>query len=221
MKIKFLSVTITTLFLLLTSLVKAYDLHVEEVINDPTAIYTKTFRINVTLETWNKILDNPHLMGQLWGIYGFHPQYKVDKTETGIHITDPTGIIGDIRQIGNAEHSKTFYATGAFNHWAVPSFFKANGVVIFEYTREDDVLSGSVTIFMRGDNGISRVVMKVFSGILTRRVTNRIENTLENMKKVIQDITTDPQKLRDRLNDPLLRDFEKVFPAAENKNTAS
>jgi hypothetical protein len=209
---RLLSISIITLFFLLATLVEAYDFHVEEVIHNPTATYKKTFSIKVTVEIWDRVLDNPHLMGQLWDIYGFHPRYKVVKTEAGIHVTDPSGIIGDIRQIGHADHTKTFYATGAFNHWAVPSFFTADGVVVFEYAQERDILSGEANIFMRGNNGISRFVMKIFSGILTRHINNRIDSTLENMKTIIQDITNDPRKLRDRLNGPLLSDFEKVFP---------
>ncbi|MBN2538536.1 MAG: hypothetical protein JXB09_00640 [Deltaproteobacteria bacterium] len=212
-----LSITITTLLFLVATLVQAYDAHVEEVINNPTATYKNAFSINVTLEIWNRVLDNPHLMGQLWEMYGFRPRYKVTKTETGIHVTDPSGITGDIRQVGREDHARTFYAAGAFDHWAVPSFFTADGVVVFEYSRERNILSGEANIFMRGDNGISRVVMKIFSGILTRHINNRVDSSFENIKKIIQDISNDPQKLRDRLDGPLLNDFDKVFPVAKNK----
>jgi len=212
-----LPMTIAALLFLAAALVQAYEVHVEEVINNPTVTYKKAFSVNATLEIWNRVLDNPCLMGRLWEIYKFQPPYKVTKTDTGIHVSDPSGITGDIRKVGHFDHSRTFYGAGRFDHWAVPSFFTANGVVIFEYNTDRNGLSGEVNIVMRGDNGISRFVMKIFSGILTRRINNRIENNLKDMKKIIQDIVNDPQKVRGALAGQLLSDFDTVFSVTEVK----
>ncbi|MDD5723898.1 MAG: hypothetical protein PHY29_09225 [Syntrophales bacterium] len=210
-----LSMTIVALLFLGTALIQAYEVHVEDVINDPTATYKKAFSIDATSEIWNSTLDNPQLMGQLWEIYKFQPPYKVTKVDTGIHVSDPSGITGDIRQVGQSDHARTFYGTGTFDHWAVPSFFTANGVVMFEYRTDRDKLSVEVNIFMRGDNGISRFVMNIFSGILTRHINDRIDNNLKNMKKIIEDIANEPQKIRNALTGQLLNDFDEVFPVTE------
>ncbi len=208
---------IASLLFLAAPPVQAYEAHVEEVINAPTVTCKKPFSIDVTLDTWNKALDNPCLMGQLWAIYEFKPPYRVTRTDAGIHVSDPLGITGDIRQVDPSDHSRTFYGAGSFDHWAVPSFFTASGVVIFEYNTDREKLSGEVTIFMRGDNGISRFVMNIFSGILTRRINNRIESQLENIKMIIQDIVNDPQKIRVALTSQVLSNFDRVFPAAKIK----
>ncbi|MBW2674367.1 MAG: hypothetical protein JRD89_13315 [Deltaproteobacteria bacterium] len=209
-----LPITITVLLSLTVFPVRAYEAHVEEIINVPTVICKKAFSIDATLEIWNRTLDNPCLMGQLWEIYEFKPSYNVTRTDTGIHISDSLGLTGDIRQIGQSDYVRTLYAAGSFDHWAVPFLFTASGVVIFEYTNRDE-RSGEVTIFIRGDNGISRFVMRLFSGILTRRINNRVESQLENMHKIIHDIVNDPHKIRDALTGQVLVDFDRVFPAAK------
>ncbi len=212
-----LSVTIAALLFLGATLVQAYEAQVEEVINIPTLTCKKDFSVDATFEIWNRVLDNPQIIGQLWDIYKFQPPYKVTGTDTGFHVSDPSGITGDIRQVGQSDRARTFYGTGRFDHWAVPSFFTADGIIMFEYRTDRDRVSGEVNIFMRGDNGISRFAMKIFSGILTRRINNRLETHLENMKKIIEDIANEPHKLRDALTGQLLNDFDRVFPPAETK----
>jgi hypothetical protein len=187
------------------------EILLEEVINNPTVSYTKDFRVDAPLEIWNKTLDNPSLMGSLWELYKFQPSYKVTTTDSGYHIVDPTGIIGDIRQVGQSDHSRTFYGTGQFHHWAIPSFFIANGVIIFEYKMDGNVLLGEIKIFMRGENRISRLAMTITSGILKSHLNNRFKNNLEDVKKLIHDIVTDPDKIKKALAGALRDDFIRCF----------
>jgi hypothetical protein len=96
---KIRSLTIAVLILLGTTPVslQAYDARVEEIIGNPTVIYQKAFGVDTTPEIWNRVLDNLYLMGRLWGIYRFQPAYRVTRTDSGLHVVDPTGIIGDVR----------------------------------------------------------------------------------------------------------------------------
>jgi hypothetical protein len=137
-------------------------------------------------------------------------------TDTVIRVSDSLGITGDIRQVGRSERERTFYGKGSFDHWAVPPFFTASAVVVFTYNTGLNGLSGEMTISMRGDNGISRLVMRLFSGILTRRIGHRVGSTLDNMKEIIRDITRDPQKIRDALTGEALGEFDRVFPAEKD-----
>lgn len=209
-----LPIAIAVLLFFATPPVRAYEAHVEEIIDAPTVTWQKPFDIDGTMELWNRALDNPCLMGRLWEIYEFTPSYTVTRTDTGVHVSDSLGITGDIRQIDQSGRSRAFYARGRFDHWAVPSFFTASGVVIFKYADRDG-LSGEVTIFLRGDNGISRFVMRLFSGILTRRIDNRVESQLENMREILRDIVSEPQRIRSALTGQVLDDFDRVFPAAK------
>ena len=211
--------TIAALVLLGTTPVpiQAYDVHVEEIIRNPTVIYQKAFGVDTTPEIWNRVLDNLYLIGRLWGIYRFQPAYQVTRTDSGLHVVDPTGIIGDVRQVGRSDLSRCFYGRGEFNHWAVPSFFTAGGVIMFECTTERNRILGEVKIFMLGNNWLSSVAMKLFSGTLIRHIDNRFMNNMDDMKKIIRDIADEPDKVRNGLAGPLRDDFDKTFPIREIK----
>ena len=211
--------TIAALVLLGTTPVpiQAYDVHVEEIIRNPTVIYQKAFGVDTTPEIWNRVLDNLYLIGRLWGIYRFQPAYQVTRTDSGLHVVDPTGIIGDVRQVGRSDLSRCFYGRGEFNHWAVPSFFTADGVIMFECTTERNRILGEVKIFMLGNNWLSSVAMKLFSGTLIRHIDNRFMNNMDDMKKIIRDIADEPDKVRNGLAGPLRDDFDKTFPIREIK----
>ena len=214
-----MSMTIAALVLLGTTPVpiQAYDVRVEEIIRNPTVIYQKAFGVDTTPEIWNRVLDNLYLIGRLWGIYRFQPAYQVTRTDSGLHVVDPTGIIGDVRQVGRSDLSRCFYGRGEFNHWAVPSFFTADGVIMFECTTERNRILGEVKIFMLGNNWLSSVAMKLFSGTLIRHIDNRFMNNMDDMKKIIRDIADEPDKVRNGLAGPLRDDFDKTFPIREIK----
>jgi hypothetical protein len=211
---KIRSLTIAVLVWLGTTPVplQAYDVHVEEIINNPTATYQKAISIDATPEIWNRGLDNLYLVGRLWGIYRFQPAYQVTRTDSGLHVVDPTGIIGDVRQVGRTDLSRCFYGRGRVNHLALPSFFTADGVILFEWATERDRLLVEVKIFMLGNNWISRAVMKLISGPLIRLIDYRFTRNLEDTKKIIRDIADEPDKVRNGLAGPLRDDFNKAFP---------
>jgi hypothetical protein len=208
---------IAAFLVLVTPPARAYEAHVEQIMTAPTVTHTQSFHIDASVKIWDAVLGNPYLLGQLWGVYEFEPRYMVTRTDTGVHVSDPSGIIGDIRKIGRSDSGKTFFATGACDHWAIPSFFTASGVVTFTYSEVGDGLAVASTIFMRGDNGISRFVMRLFSGILTRRIANRVGSTLKNAQEIISDISDNPHTVRTKLTGQVLRDFDRVFPEGKEK----
>jgi hypothetical protein len=211
---QFLPVITAVLFLCAAPWIQAYEPSVDAVIMAPTVTCRKTFSMDTARDIWNRALDNPCLMAEIWASYGFQPLYTVIGTATGFHVSDSSGINGDFRQIDGSGHARTFYGRGDFDHWAIPSFFTADGVIVLAYTGDGSTLSGEAAVFMRGENGISRLVMRLFSGILTRRVGNRIDSTLENLETIMGDIANEPRKVRDRLKGEMLRDFDAVFSGA-------
>jgi len=216
---KIRSLTVAALVLLLTIPVplRAYDARIEEIISNPTVSFQKAFSVDTTPEIWNRVLDNLCLLGRIWEIYRFQPAYQVTRTDSGLHVVDPSGIIGDVQQVGRSDFSRCFYVRGEFNHWAVPSFFTADSVIMFECTMERNRILGDAKIFMLGNNWPSRAAMKLVSGALIRHIDNRFMNNLEDLKKIIRDIADDPDKVRNGLTGPLRDDFNKAFPVAEIK----
>jgi len=190
----------------------AYEARVEEIINNPTVYYQKAFTVDANPEIWNRVLDNLYVMGRLWRVYRFPPAYQVTQTDLGLHVIDPTGIIGDVRQVGQTDYSRCFYGHGQFNHWALPSFFNADGVILFEWTMEQNRLVGEVKISMRGNNWISRAAMRLISGTLKYYIDNRFMHNLEDTKKIIRDIAVEPDNVRKGLTGSLRDDFDRAFP---------
>jgi hypothetical protein len=216
-KIRFLAIAALVWLGTIPAPLQAYEAYVEEIINNPTATYQKAISIDATPEIWSRVLDNLYLVGRLWGIYRFQPAYQVTRTDSGLHVVDPTGIIGDVRQVGRTDLSRCFYGRGRVNHLALPSFFTADGVILFEWTTERNRLLVEVKIFMLGNNWISRVVMSLISGPLIRLIDYRFTRNLEDTKKIIRDIADEPDKVRNGLTGPLRDDFNRTFPAKEIK----
>jgi len=211
-RLKLLLPIITAVLILLPApWIQAYEPSVDAVIMTPTVTCRRTFSMDAARDIWNSVLDNPCLMAEIWASYGLQPLYTVAGTATGFHVSDPSGINGDFRQVDQSGHGRIFYGTGNFDHWAIPSFFTADGVIVLAYTGDDSNLSGEAVVFMRGENGISRLVMRLFSGILTRRVGNRIDSTLENLETIMGDIANESRKVRGCLKGTALRDFDRVF----------
>jgi hypothetical protein len=204
-------ITLIALVAFSESAVQAYEIPLEEILANPTVTCKMDFTVDASLDTWNTILDNLYLMGALWKKYKFQPAYIVSRTESGLHVTDPTGIIGDIRQVGKTDISRTFYGTGKFDHWAIPSLFAADGVIIFEYKLDHNKLLGEVSIFLRGDNRISTFVMVVLSRIIVSHIDTRFKSNMRNVKTLIHEIVNEPDKVKRDLPGPLLDDFIRCF----------
>jgi len=207
---RYLTAALAALFLLAAAPVRADDDPAARVVRDPTLAYRKTFRVAATPETWNRILDHPYLMTQLWTQYRFQPAYRVTRSGADLHVVDPSGITGDLRPLPASGVSRAFYGAGSFHHWAIPSFFSAEGVVAFECKLEGDGLAGEAKIFMRGSNGISRLAMRLFSALLLRHIDRRFTSNLNDTKKIIHDIVHDPGRVRNRLAGPLRGDFDRM-----------
>ncbi len=189
----------------------------KEIVENPTVTCRAGgLSVEVPVETWEQILNNLLLMGQLWQLYRFHPSYRVTRIDADtIRVLDPSGISGDIVQLDRSARSRTYFAIGKFDHWAVPSFFTAEGVVIFSYRADRRQIVGELTIFLRGSNWVSRFVMDTFSGVLTRRIDSRLRSNWDDTKKIIHDIVADPEKISRALPVPFRDDFERAFSPAE------
>lgn len=190
----------------------AHETHVEEIIRDPTITYRNSISIETPLEIWEMGLDNIYLVGRLWGIYGFKPAYHVTRIDSGIHVVDPTGITGDVWPAGRSNRSRLFYGHGRVNHIALPGFFNADGVIIFEWRPTPTMLLIDVKIFLLGNNWISRAVMRLISGPLIRLIEHRFDSNLKDLRTIIRDIVHETAMVRNRLDDALNIEFEKAFP---------
>jgi hypothetical protein len=189
----------------------SYEKQIDELLKRPAISYEKPYTLETTEAIWVKVLDNPLLIGGIWKAYGFQPAYQVTPTPSGIHVVDPSGIVGDVFPVESAGTSRRFYGHGFINHWVIPSFFSAHGIIHFQYQVEQHLIRVQVKVFMRGNNAVSNLVIRAFSGILINRVDSRISNHIRDMKTIADDITHHPEKTQQRLSGQPLSEFNRIF----------
>ena len=111
-----------------------FSINIDEFISNASIRYEKTFMIDAPIGLWNRILDNPVLVGRLWDLYNFTPQYRVTAKGTGIHILDPTGIEGDLVEIHSDVFTRIFYGSGNMNNWHIPLSLKGKALFLIKQT---------------------------------------------------------------------------------------
>ncbi len=184
-----------------------------EILQSPSVTCVQTFRCDVPPEIWNRALDHIDIMGGLWSRYGFQPSYRTTPTGAGgLHIVDPSGIVGDLHPIARSDRSRTYYGEGTFDHWAIPAVFSAAGVAVVDYRADGRGVSGVMKLHLRGSNRISRFAMGLVSGLLVRHIGRRFRNNLEDTGKILRDIARDPDKVRQGLDATMRKAFDRAFP---------
>ena len=180
-------------------------------IEKATVTYQTDFVIDSSLDTWDKVLDHPFLMGKLWNLYNFQPAYQVTKANEGVKIVDPSGIYGEIFLTDSSPSSRTFYGRGAIDHWAVPSFISAEGIFRFRYQEGGQRIKGQFEVYLRGDTKVADFLMKLFSGTLKNHLNSRFTKNLEDIKKILYDLLHHPDQIRIKLTGDSLSDFKSLF----------
>jgi len=159
-----------------------------------------------------KILDNPYLVGKLWGAYGFRPRYEVKKKGAGVHVFDPSGLEGDVGPIRTAHQGRIFYGAGRINHWAIPIDATGRALFIFSYRADQGRLLGRVEIYVAGDRDFTSFLLKVGAFVMRWFIEDRFRNNLRDMQKILSDITKEPDRIRGKLKEEDLKEFNRVFP---------
>jgi len=187
-------------------------------IEKATITYQIDFSVDSPLNVWNKVLDHPVLMGKLWNLYNFQPAYQVTKVKEGVEIIDTTGIKGKLSVSDSAANSRTFYGRGEIDHWAVPSFISAEGVFQFRYQEDGQHIKGKFELYLRGDNEITDLLMKLFSGTLKIYLSSRFTNNMRDMKRIIFDLLHNTDHIRKRLTGDSLHDFMEFLSVSEKSD---
>jgi hypothetical protein len=120
-----------------------------EVIQDPDLSYTASFAMECSAVTWNRLVDDPVLAGQLWSAYGYAPAYRVTMRADTIHVEDPTGLVGDAVRIGQEAGDRTYLVYGKLNHWADPFFNEGLAVMAVHSRSVDGRVNGTVEVSLR------------------------------------------------------------------------
>ena len=196
----------------LSTLCYADEINIEKFIDNAFFTYKTNFTVNTTLELWNRILDNPHLMGKLWEIYNFPPPYKVSIKDSGYHIIDPAGIEGDFYEIQSGKNKRVFSAKGRLKKWFIPVSLSGKALFVLNYTNSQNLVSVKLHIYGEGSTSIlENLGLKAISPILLIYINRRVKRNVSDLKILISDITNNPDKIRPFLGSEMLENFNCLY----------
>ncbi len=193
---------------------QAAEVDVPAFIKEAGVSYEADFSVDAPLDVWEKILDNPYLVGKLWKVYRFWPRYEMAKKGSGVYVTDPSGLEGRVVGIRTARNTRVFYGEGRMNHWAIPVDATGRALFFFRYGADGDRIRGRVTVYVSGDRDFTNFLLKVGSFIMRYFIEERFKNNFQDMQKILSDIRKDPDRIRGKLKEEDLKEFNKIFPAA-------
>lgn len=188
------------------------EVDVPAFIKEAGVSYEADFSVEADLEVWEKILDHPYLVGRLWKAYRFWPRYEVAKKGSGVYVTDPSGLEGRVVPIRTAPNARVFYGAGRMNHWAIPVDAAGRVLFFFRYSPDGNRIRGRVTVYVTGDRDFTNFLLKVGSFILRYFIEERFRNNFQDMQKILSDIRKDPDRVRGKLTEDDLKEFNRVFP---------
>jgi len=190
----------------------AQSVNIKEFIEHASISYETMFTINTSLDMWNRMLDNPYLMGKLWEFYDFTPRYKVSMKGSAVHVIDPTGIEGDLYEIESGINTRIFYGKGKLKNWGIPISLLGKALFLLHYTSAENQVSVTLNIYGEGgDDMITNLILRAVSPILCMYINHRVTRNLRDLKIIIADIMHNPDRIRLSLSDEILHDFERLF----------
>ena len=194
------------------TLCSARDVNIVKFIDEAVIRYETGFTVNTTLVIWNRMLDNPCLMGKLWELYEFSPAYKISRKGSEFHIIDPTGIEGNLYLILSSSTGRIYYGTGSMKNWGLPVTLR--GKTLFRLHNISSHDNVTVTLHIYGEGGdtlITDLLLKAVSPILRMYINRRITRNLRDLKIIIADMMNNPDKIRTGLSGETLKNFNQIL----------
>ncbi|MBN1291230.1 MAG: hypothetical protein JXB48_05260 [Candidatus Latescibacteria bacterium] len=190
----------------------AHDINIEKFKENACVQYTTEFTVETTPDMWNRILDNPLLMGKLWELYQFEPHYKVSRRGSNLHIIDPSGIEGDLISLQSGNNLRIFYGNGTMKNWGIPISLMGKALFFLDYTYNRRQMVVTFRVYGEGgDTVVTRLLLKAASPVLRRYIRKRIEHNLRDFKIILTDIMKDPDKIRHKLTGKTLTEFNRLY----------
>jgi len=179
-----------------------FSLDTDQFIRDSSIRYEKRFTVGTSLERWQRILDNPALMAELWRLYDCKPHYRIESKEGTYTIIDPTGIQGSLSLIALSPVQRTYFGKGKMKNWFIPISLKGSALFFVESRQE----IGSVTVRFRvygegGDDLFTRMLLKAVSPVLTSYIDRRVTRNVADLSRIIDDMEKKPDEVRESLSE--------------------
>ena len=181
------------------------------IMREASITYHTTFAWSCSESTWDRVADNPLLMGHLWKAYGFAPAYQLQTKREVIHVHDPTGLSGVVRAFSGSSGERIYLSEGKVDHWAVPFFNGGEAVFVLKSEREEGGVRGDLTVYIKSTSLVGDAVLTIGEPLLMKHIDNRITLNLQDAGKIVETIESRPENARDKLSGTQANRFEAVF----------
>jgi len=180
-------------------------------IENASITYEKKFELATSLKRWNRMLDDPVLMGKLWTLYGFKPAYEIREENGAYHVVDPTGIEGRLSEVKRSPRHRIYTGEGKMKNWFVPVSLRGRALFILKSTGNPGKVSCVLEIYGEGgDDLVSKVLLKVVSPLLRRYIDRRVTRNLRDLKIIIDDMERNPGYVRSLLDEEYSAGFDRL-----------
>jgi hypothetical protein len=184
---------------------------VERFIDTASIRHETTVVLGTSVERWNRMLDDPALMGQLWMAYEFRPEYRVRLAGTAIHVVDPTGLTGLVRVLERSPGHRLYIADGKIKNWFIPVSLSGLGLISMDHEPCDGGMQVRLGFFgEEGGNRATRLLLKVVGPIFNRFIAKRVARNIADLQIVIDDMERDPGSVRARLPKAWRGSFDRL-----------
>lgn len=166
----------------------------QAVVADPDYVYSTAFTWACPPDLWEKVLDEPLLMGRLWEAYGYAPAYRFSARGEVIHVDDPTGLQGDAVLVSRGPGSRTYLVQGKVDHWAVPFFNEGLAVFVLSSRPAGDQVVVDLKVHVSAGSTVGSLVLAVGRPLLARHIDNRVTLNLQDGRRIVETLAARPQE---------------------------
>ena len=181
-----------------------------EIRKDPTITFTGHYEVACPPALVETALQNPLTMGALWAAYRYTPAYKVSALDEpgAVHVKDPTGLIGDVWPVNDQDHQFVYLAEGTVNHWAVPALNEGTAVFDIDLAATSGGTQVTVTVSLQPESRLARAALWAIYPFVRDRIENRMTHNFRDLARLLEAISTKPDKVGRRLTETARRDFD-------------
>jgi hypothetical protein len=190
----------------------------QAVIDDADITYRTTFHLPCSDATWQALVDDPVLFADLWNVYGYGPAYTVRATGPALHVSDPTGLAGEVTIVEASAQRRRYLVAGRVDHWAVPFMNEGDAAFVLDTAVGDtgasaSTVTGELTVYVQAGNSFAGLIMRLGRSVLLDHVANRVELNLRDASKLLQRIENHPERVRRKVGPALWARLQKALPA--------
>lgn len=202
---------LVTVAILATSTGADLPADVQALTERPDVSYSASFTWRCSPETWERILDQPLLMGQLWEAYRFLPAYRFSVRGDTLHVVDPTGLVGDVLLLNRSPGVRTWLVLGKLDHWAVPVLNEGKALFVLTSRPAPEGIAAELQVKVKAGSALGHLVLRLARPLLARHVENRLDRNLRDGRRLVETVESTPDSALRLLRGEDARRFREVF----------